>query len=183
MNIRPATVNDFPTIAALQGESWRDSYGDVMPDEYLAGEMTADLQRHWASVEMEDDDVVLIAEVENEIAGFIAVWCRPEPFIDNLHVSPTNRSQRIGSALMRAAALQLIELGHRTANLLVVENNTGAIRFYERLGGRRGERFFENLFGYEVAIIRIEWPELATICQRTEGDNHARSFRQNIYKT
>jgi ribosomal protein S18 acetylase RimI-like enzyme len=91
------------------------------------------------------------------------VWCRPTPFIDNLHVKPSHRSQNVGTALLTAAAEELLKKGKRTGFLWVFESNENAIRFYERLGGVKKERAMKNIFGYEVLIRKIEWDDLSTI--------------------
>ena len=166
MVIRPARQADLRDIAALHTESWRDAYGDVLPKRYLHDQLATDLQRHWSSVEIRPNDVVLVAE-DRGMIGFIAVWCRLDPFIDNLHVKPSKRSNRIGSNLIRLAARQLLLLGHQTAYLWVVSSNQRAIRFYESLGGVCTERVLKNLFGFEVPNTKVEWSDIAVICTGT----------------
>jgi len=111
---------------------------------------------------MQNEDIVLVAE-EDFLVGFVAVWCRPVPFLDNLHVRPSHRSNKIGSALMKAAAKELIKKGHQTAYLWVFESNEKAIRFYERLGGSQTDQATQNIFGYDVPSRKIEWDNLARI--------------------
>jgi ribosomal protein S18 acetylase RimI-like enzyme len=162
MIIRSARDSDLPAIAALQAQSWQDTYSDVFPAAYLAHGITGDLERHWRELEILPGDVVLVAE-EDGMIGFIAVWCRPAPYIDNLHVKPSLRSTGVGSALMNAATEQLIQQGHRTAYLWVVESNKRAIQFYERLGGVCTERAIKDLFGHKVSTVKIEWPDISVI--------------------
>jgi ribosomal protein S18 acetylase RimI-like enzyme len=162
MKIRQASGTDFNRIADIHLESWQDSYVDVMPADFLNGKLVPHLKQHWADVEIQSEDVVLVAE-EKELIGFIAVWCRPTPFIDNLHVKPSHRSQNVGTALLTAAAEELLKKGKRTGFLWVFESNENAIRFYERLGGVKKERAMKNIFGYEVLIRKIEWDDLSTI--------------------
>jgi ribosomal protein S18 acetylase RimI-like enzyme len=104
----------------------------------------------------------LVAE-DNGIIGFIAVWCRPNPFIDNLHVKPSRRSNKVGSTLLKSAARRLMQLGHRTAYLWVVASNERALRFYTRLGGVCSDRAMKNLFGHEVPNIKVEWSDISVI--------------------
>lgn len=162
MNIRRTQRSDLLLIATIQIESWRDTYSDVLPEEYLANQITEDLKRHWSEVEIQPEDIILIAEYEGVI-GFISVWCRPDPFIDNLHVKPAKRSKRVGSALMKSAAHQMIQQGHTTAYLWVVESNERAIQFYERLGGVCTDRALKNLFGHLVPNVKIVWSDISII--------------------
>ncbi|MGD8393215.1 MAG: GNAT family N-acetyltransferase [Desulfobacterales bacterium] len=163
MLVRSIRRSDLPHIAAVQTESWRDSYADAFPDAYLANQLAEDLERHWHEMHIQLDDIILVAE-ENGIIGFIAVWCRPEPYIDNLHVKPSHRSKGIGSKLMTSAARQMIQQGHQTAYLWVVESNEKAIRLYERLGGVLTEQALKNLFGHQVPSVKIVWSDISTLC-------------------
>jgi len=164
MKIRHATQSDFQDIAAIHIESWKDSYSDVLPAEFLDWQINRDFIQLWDEVEIQNEDVILVAE-ENSVVGFIAVWCRPIPFIDNLHVRPSKRSKKFGSALMRAVAKELINQGHKTAYLWVFESNEKAIRFYERLGGIQKEQSMKTVFGYDVLSRKIEWTDLSVICE------------------
>ena len=164
MKIRHATQSDFQAIAAIHIESWKDAYSDVLPAEFLDSKINRVFLKHWNEIEIQNEDIILVAE-ENFVIGFIAVWCRPIPFIDNLHVRPSQRCRRIGSDLMKAVAKELINKGHKTAYLWVFESNEKAIRFYERLGGAQKEQSMKNVFGYEVLSRKIEWNDLTTICE------------------
>ena len=162
MKIREATKSDFQAIAAIHIESWKDAYSDVLPAQFLNRQINRDFITHWNEVDIQNEDVILVAE-ENSTIGFIAVWCRPIPFIDNLHVLPSMRSKKVGSSLMRAIAKKLINQGHKTAYLWVFESNQKAIRFYERLGGIQKEQSMKTVFGYDVLSRKIEWDDLSLI--------------------
>ena len=163
MKIRRAIQSDLQYIAAIHVESWKDAYSDVLPAEFMAGQIDQELAQHWSNIEIQSEDIVLVAE-EDLLVGFIAVWCRPIPFIDNLHVRPSHRSKKIGSALMKAVAKELIKKEHKTAYLWVFESNEKAIRFYESLGGAQKEQAMKDIFGYEVPSRKIAWEDLARIC-------------------
>lgn len=128
MKIRPANRHDLEAISSIQSNSGRDAYSGVLPDDYLAGQVRQDLKSHRNQQEILPQDVVLVADMNDGLAGFIAVWCRQSPFLDNLHISPPKRSTGIGAALIRAAVRQLIERGHLSAYLWVFENNSGRSR-------------------------------------------------------
>jgi len=163
MRIRRAAPLDFQSIAAVHAASWKDAYADELPAEFLAGRIDRVLVPYWRDIEIQREDVVLVAE-EDSLVGFAAIWCRPIPFIDNLHVIPSQRSKGVGSALMQAAARELIHKGHQTAYLWAFESNQRAIRFYERLGGDQKEQALKSVFGYKVLSRKIEWDDLCVIC-------------------
>jgi ribosomal protein S18 acetylase RimI-like enzyme len=162
MRIRHATPSDFQHIAAIHIESWKDSYADVLPARFLAEQINRALTTYWNEIKIHEEDIVLVSE-EDLLVGFIAVWCRPIPFIDNLHVRPSHRSKRLGTALLKSAAKKLIRKGHKTAYLWVFENNKKAIKFYQRLGGVQQEQAGKNIFGYEIPSRKMVWNDLSVI--------------------
>ena len=129
MEIRAAHRGDFSQIAAVQIASWRDAYRGLLPEDYLADRVADDLRGHWKAAEIGPEDVVLVAEDGGAIIGFIAVWCRPEALIDNLHVLPGRRSGGLGRRLMAAAADCLVGKGKRSAHLWVLQANDRAKAF------------------------------------------------------
>ncbi len=163
MIIRPARSKDLERIAAVHVASWQDSYRGVLPDDYLDELVAEDLARQWRGAEIGPDDVVLIAETALETLGFIAVWCRPDPFIDNLHVLPDHRSGGLGARLMRAAAIALLAKGHKTAHLWLLKGNDEARRFYQRLGGECVAEAPKRIYEYDLPSTRIEWQDLTSI--------------------
>lgn len=166
MNIRHFRRSDRPQIAAVQIESWKDAYTGVLPAAYLANQVAAELKHHWSEVEIHPEDIVRVAE-DDGIVGFISVWCRPDPFIDNLHVKPAVRSKGVGSKLMASAAREMIRQGHGSAYLWVFEINRRAIQLYERLGAIRTEHAVKNIFGHKVPSVKMVWSDISLLCPNT----------------
>ncbi|MGD9051324.1 MAG: GNAT family N-acetyltransferase [Desulfobacterales bacterium] len=163
MLIRRIQPSDRPHLAAVQIESWKDTYADVLPAAYLAEQVTEDLQRHWRTVIIQPEDIVRVAE-DDAIIGFISVWCRPDPFIDNLHVKPAQRSKGVGSKLLVSAARQMRRQGHSSAYLWVFEKNRRAIELYSRLGAVRTEHALKNIFGHKVPCVKMVWSSISVLC-------------------
>ena len=162
MKIRSATINDIPDIAALHTQSWRDAYAGILAASFLSVQLEREFTSYWRDIDIQTRDVVLVAKNER-LCGFIAVWCRPTPYIDNLHVNPSLRSNNIGTALMSAAAREMLTRGHTTAYLWVFESNEKAVRFYERMGGAIVEKAPQDIFGYSIPSLKIEWKDLKAI--------------------
>ncbi len=142
--------------------SWREAYRGILPASYLENDVGDDLARQWRNQTVGDDDVMLVAE-DPDIIGFIAVWCRPDPFIDNLHVLPEHRSKGLGQQLMGHAAQELGCRGHKIAHLWVLEDNRRARAFYERLGGQEVETKTKPIFGHDLLHVKIMWNDLALL--------------------
>jgi len=164
VKIRSATKKDLPSIAALHIQSWRNAYAGILPAAFLNTHLEKEFTRYWRDIAIQKGDVVLVAESAH-LCGFIAVWCRPTPYIDNLHVNPSLRSKNIGTALLASAAEELLAQGHTTAYLWVFASNEKAVRFYERMGGVITEKTPQDIFGYSIPSLKVEWSDLATICR------------------
>lgn len=175
MKIRSATKKDFPVIAALHIRSWQNAYAGILPESFLGAPLEREFTRYWRHVDMRIEDVVLVAEKDG-LCGFIAAWCRPNPYIDNLHIKPSLRSKSIGTALLKSAVEELLARGHKTAFLWVFENNHKAARFYKRMGGIITEKAPQNIFGYSIPSLKIEWDDLAAIPACLQ-DTHLRGSR------
>jgi len=46
IKIRQATQLDFQNIAALQTESWKDSYSEILPDSFIEQYVNRIITRH-----------------------------------------------------------------------------------------------------------------------------------------
>lgn len=161
--IRDAERSEFPALAALQIRSWRNVYRGIMPDAYLDDAIDDDLMARWASLDPSGDDLVLIADL-GVITGFITVWCKPDPFIDNLHVEPGERSRGIGQRLMQTTAKRLKQRGFDSMSLHVAAKNQRAAAFYRKLGGRFGEvEQVHQQFGGAVDAIEVVWDDLSKL--------------------
>ena len=160
ISIRNATRADYLEIAKLQTESWRDAYAEILPKSYLENQIGKDMVARWTSVELEKDDLLLVAGDGHRLVGFAAIWVRPEPFIDNLHVKPAMRSKGVGRRLLGHAASVLLEKGHKNAYLWVMAENRRAIAFYENLGGKTTAREMRDYFGNQALNLKIEWGDL-----------------------
>jgi hypothetical protein len=79
MRIRRATQSDHKYIAAIHAESWKDSCSDDLLAEFLAGQINRDFEQHWSEIEIQNEDILLVAE-EDSLIEFVAVWFRPTPF-------------------------------------------------------------------------------------------------------
>lgn len=89
---------------------------------------------------------VLLAEEAGAVAGMLVFFAtysswqgRPGVMIHDLYVRPNARGKGIGAALVRALAAVVRERGGGRMDVCVLDWNTQAQAFYERLGLRPAE--------------------------------------------
>lgn len=137
--VRQGTEGDLERIVEIKVRNWRDTYGSLIPPDVLRPFLDPvaqldDVRKSLKSAEA----ILLVAEgPTGDVIGFSLTLLDhgPDPWLESLHVHPDFQSRGAGSLLMRATAREIRSRGHSTIRLGVVEGNTAAERFYERLGG------------------------------------------------
>jgi GNAT superfamily N-acetyltransferase len=176
--IRDAMTADLPAIAEIHASSWRAAYRGILPDAFLDGDLLEERNTRWSGIaeRMGPRDNLLIATEGKRAVGFIAGWtsvtlgCEDGYglFIDNLHVRPDLRGNKYGESLFRALARNATG-DNKTADaktgayLWLLDGNAPAHRFYNRLGGRDGERRMIELGGRTVNETRIVWDDFGLV--------------------
>jgi ribosomal protein S18 acetylase RimI-like enzyme len=162
--VRPGGPADAEAIAALHAASWRNAYRGLLPDRRLGPALEDDRRRRWrvAMAKARSRDVVLVADDGERLLGFIAIWVAgaAPALIDNLHVLPALRGQRVGERLLRAAARRLRAQRIRRTFLWAFVANRPAIRFYKRLGGIADRRSFKKFPPATAPCQRLVWHHL-----------------------
>ena len=146
--VRAATNDDVLAMAQVHIASWRETYPGLLPEPMLSRLSIANeairRQRMLDRPRARGDARAFVAEQDGEIVGYGS--CndqRTGPLYDRgftgevseLYVLRKAQRQGAGSLLMAAMADALLERDHRGYSLWVLEQNTPARRFYERLGG------------------------------------------------
>ena len=137
--VRLGTVGDLGRIAEIKVRNWKDTYGPLIPANVLRPflDPVAQLDDVRRSVESAGAILLVAEDRTGNVIGFSLTFLDhgPEPWLESLHVHPDFQSSGAGTLLMRATARELQSRGFNTMRLGVVEGNTAAERFYERLGG------------------------------------------------
>jgi ribosomal protein S18 acetylase RimI-like enzyme len=168
VTLRGATDADVDAIAALHVANWRSAYRGLLRDAYLDDEIVDERRAVWEErfATPQPNQFTIVADVAGQFAGFANSYADEDAewgtLLDNLHVAPEHRGSGLGRAL-------LVETAHRVQadarrprlHLWVLEANTAARGFYERLGGRTvGSDVWEPPGGGAVADLRVAWTEL-----------------------
>ena len=168
---RPAKPPDAEAVASLHAQSWRENYRGSFSDAFLDGGLREERLRVWRERlgRPPGNQLVRLAVDGADVVGFVCAYGAHDPewgsFVDNLHVATAYKRSGVGLALMRQAGAWLDhrhpELG---VYLLVLEANSSARRFYERLGARNaGMTTMETHGGAMVRSCRYAWPRAALL--------------------
>jgi len=169
-HIRVATPADAPAIAALHAESWRATYRGSLRDDYLDGEVGAERHALWADrfARPAANQHVLVAADGEPIGFACAFGCDDDRFgtqLDNLHVRRDRHGDGVGARLIAAVAAWCATTHPGIGLYLwVVDRNTAARRFYDRLGGvDAGGDVWVPPDGTQVPVRRYVWAPAAVM--------------------
>jgi len=163
---RPARSVDADAVAFLHTRSWRENYRGSLSDEFLDRELPDERLHVWRDRlnRATQNQFVQLALEGTTLVGFVCAYGAHDPhwgsLVDNLHVANTSKRTGIGASLMRQAGAWLAHsYGDLGVYLWVLEANSPARRFYERLGGRNaGVSTMETHGGAVVRSCRYTWP-------------------------
>lgn len=142
MNIRKATPADAKGIAKVQVDTWKTTYKDIVPDDYLNKMTYESRERLWQQVMAIHS--VYVAETEaGKIVGFAnAGEERTGDYPDYngelyaIYILKAYQKQGLGKLLLRPVIEELIQRNISSMIVLVLEEN-GSCLFYESLGAEK----------------------------------------------
>lgn len=172
--LREAVRGDAEAIARLHAESWRTAYRGLYSDEFLDSDVFEDRRRVWLDrmASPPDEMYVLLAVEGPALLGFACSFGREDArwgtLLDNLHVRPDLHRQGIGRQLLvESARWSLERYPEAPFHLWVLEGNSRARAFYDRLGGVPVERSVdEPPGGGSLASWRYAWEDVRGLTAR-----------------
>jgi ribosomal protein S18 acetylase RimI-like enzyme len=121
LSLRRACASDAAAIAAIHVAARRKAMA------YLPELHTDDEVRAWVAAAMLPNAVVWVAEIDGEVAGYVALRATD---LDHLYVAPECQGRGVGSLLLSKAK----ELSPEGLELYAIQLNSRARAFYEARG-------------------------------------------------
>lgn len=141
MNIRTATPPDLPELVVLCTEHAayeRSRFDPAGKEEALQAMIFGLGARLYCLVAEQDDHLVGYATFSVECSTWDAAYYM---HMDCLFLRPEARNKGIGRTMMKAIAQQALDLGVRRMQWQTPAFNVDAVRFYDRLGPVKKEKF------------------------------------------
>jgi ribosomal protein S18 acetylase RimI-like enzyme len=141
LTIRVPVAEEADEIALLHVESWKETYGHLLPADFFSSDYSDARRQMWQRVlaEPRDDATIRVANLDGEIIGFAWVGRgigqeSEAPPRDRqlyaIYVLAAHHGSGVGQALLDAT------LGSGPAMLWVAKENPRAVAFYTRNGFR-----------------------------------------------
>lgn len=142
LSMRQATLSDAAALADIHVRAWQAGYRGLLPDSLLDSLSAADRLPRWRERLSGSHEIVLIAELDGQVAGWLVIGPQRDGDLEPqrvaeiyaVYVHPDYWRHGCGAALMSRAKEDLRGQGYTEASLWVLRGNQRAIRFYEAQG-------------------------------------------------
>ena len=168
IDIRPATHEDMPGVAAVHVESWQRSFTGIVPDDFLAGMSVEKRLRAYSERRCEEFYGMLVAEKQDEgIVGFADFGTAKLPGdfdaqIFSFYFLPEFQRKGLGERLFRRCIGNLKNSGIKTLCLDSLEVSPYRA-FYDRMGGKVVGHDSHKLGIENFATVIYGWDDISKI--------------------
>lgn len=141
---RTPTLNDIEAICFLSEKTFRDTYSEFNTPENMEEHIARNFSRHQIEIELQDADCqYFIIESDTKIVAFAKLQKEHSTTglegknvveIERFYVDKNQQGQQLGRKLMEYCVEWANENNFETIWLGVWENNTNAIKFYQKMG-------------------------------------------------
>lgn len=161
--IRRAVPGDAGDIARVQVQSWRETYGGIIPRAYLDQLSVQSHERQWRKT-LSGVGWAFLAEWEGRPVGIASGGLSRvrRDITGELHVLYVLRALQgrgVGRALFDACHYELARCGHHGLLVWVLAENQPARGFYEHLGGTLAGKNHVLLGGTRLSELAYIWPD------------------------
>jgi GNAT superfamily N-acetyltransferase len=171
ITIREGTIQDAGAIARVHVQSWKSTYPGIVPAAYLDALHEAELAERWQQWFLTAPMLVLVAEDETGIFGFVNGGAIRGQLADYdaelyaIYLLQSAQRRGVGRSLTLAMAAALHRKGFKRMLVWVLEQNPSA-GFYRRLGAVSVGRRMIELGGVDLSELALGWPVLDRLADR-----------------
>jgi ribosomal protein S18 acetylase RimI-like enzyme len=161
IDIRKAEPRDAAAIADVHENAWRGAYSGIIPHRAL-NRMIGRRGPDWWANAIRRAATVLVIEIGGKLAGYATIGrnrareLSQQGEIYELYLRPEYQGIGLGTRLFAAARARLVASGLKGMVVWALEDNGGALAFYEGAGGRdvaEGVEVFDQKALKKVAFV------------------------------
>lgn len=163
-SIREAKPSDARRIAQIQVQSWQTTYKDIVSPDFLNNMSVEQATHRWDKI-LNTPTLTYVLEDQQEIIGYInggpqrnANYATYQGEVYGLYLVDKVHRHGGGKLLFETLKEALAEQGMHRMTVIVLSQNAQAIRFYEKMGGKKigiehiqilDQKLEELVYGYE----------------------------------
>lgn len=179
--LRVANQNDIPALAQLHCQGWKDSYEDLVPQDYLDGLAPQEFTEKWQKWMGDDISTTLIAEDKNgtpvgfsmfgalktQVPGQSAIRPVYSSELYAIYLDKNHWGKGLAQQFFQKTAENLKDQKHYSMALWVVGGNKRACKFYEKMGGQRIGKKVVEIGGRKVKEACFGWRDTSVILTKS----------------
>lgn len=168
MIVREAKVSDAAGIAFVHVESWKTTYQNILPKEFLTNLSYKSREQFWETsipkgnvfvAENDEGKIVGFASGGNERSGSYEGY---KGELTSIYILKEYQGIGIGKQLMKSIIKGIEKLGINTMLVLVLEDNNSKL-FYEALGGKKIDEIEVEIAGKLLNELVYGWDNINDI--------------------
>ncbi|MED3996062.1 GNAT family N-acetyltransferase [Peribacillus frigoritolerans] len=168
MRIRKAVLTDAKGIAKVHVDSWKTTYANIIPDEYLNNLAYEGREQLWKG-NIPNSDVFVAENEEGKIVGFSSGGKeRSGKYPDYtgelyaIYILKEYQGNGLGKLLVKPIIEELQQKKIFSMTVLVLEDNSSRL-FYETLGGKKIDTIEVNISGKKLNELVYGWDNIRTL--------------------
>ena len=168
MRIRKAVLTDAKGIAKVHVDSWKTTYANIIPDEYLNNLVYEGREQLWKG-NIPNSDVFVAENEEGRIVGFSSGGKeRSGKYPDYtgelyaIYILKAYQGNGLGKLLIKPIIEELQQKKFFSMVVLVLEDNSSRL-FYETLGGKKIDTIEVNISGKKLNELVYGWDNIRTL--------------------
>ena len=169
MRIREATGEDAEGIAKVHVDSWRTTYKNILPSDFLERLSYTQRKESWIKNISRDGNYVFIAEDhDGQIVAFADGGKREGNHVDHsgdltsIYVLEKFQGMGIGKKLVKQLFSKFADLEYRIIFVEVLEDNKSRY-FYDSLGAELLKTEQIKISGKELNLLVYQWKDIRTL--------------------
>lgn len=168
MKIRKAVQSDVSGIAQVHVDSWKTTYANIVPDEYLNNLTYEEREQLWKNI-IPQSNVYVAETKEGKIIGFASGGKeRSGKYPDNcgelyaIYILQEFQRKGLGKLLLKPIIEDLQRQNILTMLVLVLEDNRSR-HFYESLGAKKIDTLKDEISGKKLNELVYSWDDIRIV--------------------
>ncbi|MFE4523707.1 GNAT family N-acetyltransferase [Cytobacillus firmus] len=166
MKIRAAKLSDASGIAKVHVDSWRTTYKNIIPDEFLNNLSYQKREELWSN-KILNGNVFVAKNDEGKNVGFSSggkersgKYKEYQGELSSIYILKEFQGQGIGKSLAKPVIKELGKLGINTMFVFVLEDNNSRL-FYEAMGGKIIDKIEVEIAGKKLNELVYGWDNIS----------------------
>ncbi|WP_249872659.1 GNAT family N-acetyltransferase [Oceanobacillus saliphilus] len=171
MIIREANLNDAKDIAKVHVDSWRTTYKNIIPDDFLNNLSYEKREQLWTT-NIPKGNVFVAENEQGQIVGFSSggkersgKYKGYEGELSSIYILKNSQGKGIGKLLAKPVFHKIGTLGINTMLVFVLEDNESRF-FYESLGGKVIDKVEVEIAGKKLNELVYGWDNIKGIFKK-----------------